>query len=85
MGTSKVLQLGWLDENLREMDVFQWVKENVERVGNIRDKVMLSQVLVSEERKERSDKRSAVRKLQPRHKVFLRAPSLDSKLTDVHI
>ena len=40
----EVLQQGWLEEELREMDMYQWVKENTEWVGAIRDKVTLSQV-----------------------------------------
>jgi len=30
----EMLQQGWLWEELREMDVYQWVKENVEGVEN---------------------------------------------------
>ena len=50
---------------MREMSVYYWVKENVKKVTDIRDKVTVGQVLVSEERKEKWDKRSVVRLLQP--------------------
>ena len=49
----EVLLQGWLEEKLQEMDMYQWVKENTERVGAIRDKVTLSQVVRSAERKKR--------------------------------
>ena len=62
--------------------MYQWVKENTERVGAIRDKVTLSEVVRSADRKKRRDKWSAERELQAGVKILLRASGSDNKLTD---
>ena len=51
-------------------------------MGAIRDKMTLSQVIRSAERKKRRDKWSAERELRPGIKLLLRTPGSDNKLTD---
>ena len=44
----------WLyqDEDLKELDILQWVKKNMEVVQDIRDRVTIAQTMNSEKRKE---------------------------------
>ena len=68
--------------SLGELDVYQWVTENSERVTTLRDKVVLKQVVNSEQRKQLLDKSSSVRKLAVSDQVLMRTPELDGKLVD---
>ena len=79
---SQILYEGWTREGLGELDVYQWVTENSERVTTLRDKVVLKQVVNSEQRKQLLDKNSSVRKLALGDQVLMRTPGLDGKLVD---
>ena len=78
----ELLYRGWVDEELEGLNISDWVMENSERGQEIRDKVVLSQTVVSEERKKRLDKSAILRKFELGNKVMLRNPGLDAKLED---
>ena len=78
----ELLYRGWVDEELEGLNISDWVMENSERVQEIRDKVVLSQTEVSEERKKKLDKSAILRKFELGNKVMLRIPGLDAKLED---
>ena len=80
--SSQILYEGWTREGLGKLDVYQWVTENSERVTTLRDKVVLKQVVNSEQREQLLDKNSSVRKLAVGDQVLVRTPGLDGKLVD---
>ena len=72
----------WLDKGLQELDVTTWVKENMEAVDNIQDRITLKQILTLDKRKRRLDKQALERTLKVEVRVLLRTPCLDAKLTN---
>jgi len=77
-----LLYEGWTDSELGKMDIAEWVRENYERVEEIRDRSLVRQIEIVEKRKVLLDGKSSVRVFDPGDKVLLRTPGRDNKLVD---
>ena len=77
-----LLYQGRVDDDLKELDILQWVRENMEVVQDITDRVTIAQTMNSGKRKKKLDKRAVLRSQAVGDSVLLRTPGLDSKLVD---
>ena len=78
----EVVQEGLLRQNLEDIDVMTWVKENMERVETIADNIVGKQTEIATNRKEKRDMQSKSREFLPGTHVLYRTPGMNAKLTD---
>ena len=73
---------GLLEETLEDIDITSWVKENMERIDSITDKVVDRQTDITQHRKKERDKYSKRRNFIQGTQVLYRTPGLNTKMTD---
>ena len=78
----EVVKEGLLDQNIKDMDITTWVKENMERIETVADHVVDRQTAVTTQRKKDRDKYSKQRTIDPGTQVLYRTPGMNAKLTD---
>ena len=78
----EVVKEGLLQENFEDIDIISWVRENMERVENIADNITGKQAEATTRRKDKRDKYSKSRELEPGTQVLYRTPGMNAKLTD---
>ena len=78
----EVVKEGLLDENMDDIDITSWVRENMERVELVSDHIVKNQTRVTKNRKKLRDKYSKERTFTPGTQVLYRTPGINAKLTD---
>ena len=78
----EVVKEGLLEETLEDIDITSWVKENMERIDSITDKVVDRQTDITQHRKKERDKYSKRREFTQGTQVLYRTPGLNAKMTD---
>ena len=78
----KLLYKVWVQDELGEVDLEEWVIENAERVQALREQATINYSDVSKLRKEAWDKKAKERSYKEGDKVMYRAPGFDTKLSD---
>jgi len=78
----QLLYNGWVQKGLGPINLEEWVQVNTERVQNVRDISIGSQVTNSTKRKEDWDKKAQVRQFEKGDRVHMRKPGLSTKLEE---
>jgi len=72
----------WVDQDLRDIDIPEFIVENTERIENLREECSLNLSKVSEERKVKWDRKAKVRSFEIGEEVLARRPGMCGKLED---
>ena len=72
----------WLQQDLGNIDLTEWVALNAERVETVREQALLNKTKVAAKRKETWDKTARQREFQIGDEVLVRKPGLNLKLSE---
>ena len=78
----KVLYESWVQQDLGEIDLSQWIAENQDRVEVARDKATATALTMTEKRQELWNKKAVTRSFSVGDKVWVRRPGLNQKLQE---
>ena len=78
----QLLYKAWLQPDLGEIDLTEWVAMNAERVETAREKALLSKTETAGKRKQTWDKTARQREFEVGDEVLVRKPGLNLKLSE---
>ena len=78
----QLLYKGWVQSDLGEVDLEQWVVNNRERVQRLRDKSVVNLIECSLLCKEKWDEKAKVREFKKGDKVLMRRSGMNTKLSE---
>ena len=78
----QLLYKGWVQEDLGEIDLEEWVVTNCERVQRLRDKAVVNLKEASHSRKDKWDAKAKAREFQRGDKVYMRKSGMNTNLAE---
>ena len=78
----QLLYKGWVQADLGDVDLEEWVVTNCERVQKLRDKAVVNMMECSHLRKEKWDSKAKIREFQKGDKVLMRKSGINTKLAE---
>ena len=78
----QILYKTWVQKDLGDIDLTEWVQTNAERIEMARDKALLTKINVADKRKQCWDKTVRDRVFEVGEEVLVRKPGLNMKLTE---
>ena len=78
----QVLYQSWVKKDLENIDLSDWIRENQERIEQIRDTATGNQIETTKKRQERWNRHAKDREFNVGDRVWVRRPGLDHKLQE---
>ena len=78
----QVLYKTWVQQDLGDIDLTEWVNINAERIEIARDKSLANKLNISQKRKHKWDLKAVNRSFEIDDEVLVRKPGLNSKLSE---